>query len=410
MNLNDRCLFSSNSSHAFNRRFGTVINCTLSLNEQTRLHTSDELASLFDVLYCQIEQFIIKQQPQAKYCFDNETIVILLLNENDNESTNVDQSCRLAIELFRFIQHVNHVTQWSLTAIVGIDYNELFILPSDCFEGAAPDYSRWLREECVIINRIHVSSRIYSSLKDNKFYEFHSYSWPSNRTSLATVPSYFLFSTNMYEPLNHLSTSMNNSSMIDQLTRIQAQYHVEKHLGTITLTRSLRKRSLIELTRKHLHWSSLNFKDQSLCHENELRVDFQGTHRANRPNALLYLFILLILIGILLQALTVGHLTLLYLILFPGIILGLTVLVSLFLYSSQIDQLQSKLEINAKSRKFYAYFNTLICLTFSTLFLVAIQYHAIFNFKYLFTSNEPISMMNITSSQSNATGNTSNVR
>ncbi|CAF4011904.1 unnamed protein product, partial [Rotaria sp. Silwood1] len=122
----------------------------------------------------------------------------------------------------------------------------------------AYDYARWLRDECLIINRIHVSSRIYNSLKENKFYEFHSYTWLTNKNFLGNNLTYFLFSTNMYESHKNLITSINNSSMIDQLTRIQAQYHVEKHLGTITLTLSLRKRSLIELTTKHLYWFSLN--------------------------------------------------------------------------------------------------------------------------------------------------------
>jgi len=409
-------LFSSGQTTNFNRKFGTVINCNLSLNEQTRIHTCDELASLFDVLYCQIEDLILKQQPQAKYIFDNETIVIILLNDNDNEQINIDNSCRLAIELFRFIQHVNNVTQWCLTLIIGIDYNELNIYSTEYIQGLAYDYSRWLREECLIINRIHVSSRIYNSLKENKFYEFHSYSWLTNKNFLENTLTYFLFSINMYEPHNNLLTSINNSSMIDQLTRIQAQYHVEKHLGTITLTRSLRKRSLIELTTKHLHWLSLNFKEQYLSNDDNLKRDFQSTHRANRPTIFIYLFILFILIGSLCQAFVIQHIKFYHFILFPIIIIGLVLLIILFLYTMRFDQSQFKFDMNKNKRNFYVYFNILICLTLSTLFIVAIQYHSIQNFKYLFNSDEMINrtittmMMDVPSSQINLTLNHTIIR
>ncbi|CAF3629301.1 unnamed protein product [Rotaria sordida] len=404
--------FNINSqSNNINQKFGTVINCNLSLNEQTRLHTCDELASLFDVLYCQIEQLIIKQQPQAKYFFDNETIIIILLNDNDNEQINIDNCCRLAIELFRFIQHVNNVTQWCLTSIIAIDYNELNILSSEYIQGLAYDYARWLREECLIINRIHVSSKIYNALKENKFYEFHSYTWLTNKNFLGNNLTYFLFSTNMYESHKNLITSIINSSMIDQLTRIQAQYHVEKHLGTITLTRSLRKRSLIELTTKHLYWFSLNFKEQYLNNDQNLNHDFQLTHRACRPNYFIYVFILLILIGSLCQSYVINHLTLYYLILFPTIIIGIILLIILFLYSIHIEQTQLKFHINKINRKFYVYLNILICLTLSTLFIVATQYHAVQNFNYLFNLNEVVNktittlIMNESSSQMNLTLN-----
>ncbi|CAF0743350.1 unnamed protein product [Adineta steineri] len=391
----------NNQLNSVNRKFGTVINCNLSLNEQTRQHTCDELASLFDVLYCQIEQLILKQQPQAKYIFDNEIITIILFNDNDNEQTNIDNSCRLAIELFRFIQHVNNVTQWCLTSIIGIDYNELHILSPEYIEGLAYDCSRWLREECLIINRIHVSSRIYDALKENKFYEFHSYSWLTNNTLLENTSTYFLFSINMYEPHDNELSSVNNSSMIDQLTRIQAQYHVEKHLGTITLTRSLRKRSLIELTTKHLNWFNLSFKEQ---YDQNLTKDFQSIHRANRPDLFIYLFILLILIGSLCQAFVLQNIKLYYFISFPSIIIGLVFLIILFLYTIHNDQSQN----NKNNRIFYVYFNTLICLTFSTLFLVATQYHSIQNFKYLLNSNDIINnttIINESSSQLNSTLN-----
>jgi hypothetical protein len=383
-------LFFSGQLNNLNKKFGSVINCNLSLNEQTRIHTCDELASLFDVLYCQIEQLILKQQSQAKYFFDNETIIIILLNDNDNEQENIDNSCRLSIELFRFIQHVNNVTQWCLTLIIGIDYNELNIYSSEYIQGLAYDYSRCLREECLIINRIHVSSKIYNCLKENKFYEFHSYSWLTNKNLLENNLTYFLFSTNMYEPYQNLLTSINNSSMIDQLTRIQAQYHVEKHLGTITLTRSLRKRSLIELTTKHLYWFSLNFKKQYLINNENLYTDFQSTHRANRPNKFIYVFILCILIGSLCQSFIINHLKLYYFICFPTIILTLILMIILFLYTINYDQKELKFHINKTNRKFYVYLNKLICLTLSTLFFVAIQYHAIQNFKYLFHSNDII--------------------
>ncbi|CAF3254269.1 unnamed protein product, partial [Rotaria sp. Silwood2] len=129
----------------FQSKPGTIINCCLSLNEQTRTHTCDEIASFIDVLYCQIEQLIIKTQPTAYHIFDNETIIITLLNENNDEQLNVDNSCRLAIELFRFIQHVNNITQWNLKLIIGIDYNQINIYSSKYIEGLPYDYSRWLR-------------------------------------------------------------------------------------------------------------------------------------------------------------------------------------------------------------------------------------------------------------------------
>ncbi|CAF2205902.1 unnamed protein product [Rotaria magnacalcarata] len=404
---------TNNQSNNAIRKNGTVINCNLSLNEQTRIHTCDELASLFDVLYCQIEQLIFKQQPQAKYYFDNETITITLLNDNDNdnEQINIDNSCRLAIELFRFIQHVNHVTQWCLTSTIGIDYNELNILSLDVIEGLAYDYARWLREECLINNRIHVSSRIYNSLKDNKFYEFHSYTWLTNKTFTENSLTYFLFSTNMYESNKSHLTSISNSSMIDQLTRIQAQYHVEKHLGTITLTRSLRKRSLIELTAKHIHWFSLNFKQQYLSNNQNFDRDFQMTHRANRPRFFIYVFILLILAGSLLQSFVVDHLTLYYLISFPSVIIGLCLIIIIFLYSISSDQSQLKFNNNKINGKFYVYLNVLICLTLSTLFIVSVQYNSVQNYKYLFSLDEQMDTTlttlttNESSSQMNSTLN-----
>ena len=395
---------SSHQLNNINKKCGTVINCHLSLNEQIHIHTCDELASLFDVLCCQIEQLILKEQSQAKYIFDNETIVIILLN-NDNEQHNIDQSCRLAIELFRFIQHVNNITQWCLTLVIAIDYNELNVLSFDYIEGLAYDYARYLREECLIMNRIHVSSKIYNTLKENQFYEFHSYSWITNKNDQLT---YFLFSINMYQPYKNFSTSTNNSSMIDQLTRIQAQYHVEKHLGTITLTRSLRKRSLVELTTKYLYWFNLNFKEQYINHEENLNQDFQLKHRANRPKFFIYVFILCILIGSLCQSFVIDHLTLYYIILFPTIILVLVLLIILFLYKINFNQSQW----NFDDKKFHVYLNILICLTLSTLFIVAIQYHSIQNFKSLLISNKLINrtIINESSSQINSILNDTTIR
>ncbi len=215
-----------------------------------------------------------------------QVVIINLLNEDNNEEINIDQSCRLAIELYRFIQYVNNITQWELTLIIGIDYNQVNIYSSQYIEGSAYGYSRWLREECLVRNRIHVSLKIYDILKENQYYKF----------SLITNNStYLLHNELMYELFNNVLISMNTSDMIDQLTRIQAEYYVEKHLGTITLTRSLKKRSLFELTSKYIHWFSLNFKEEYLT------KDFQSIHRTNRPKNFIYIFILLILIGSLLN-------------------------------------------------------------------------------------------------------------
>ncbi|CAF1592457.1 unnamed protein product [Adineta ricciae] len=345
-------------------KHGTIINCSISLNEQTRIHTCDELASLIDVLYCQIEQLILQIQPEATYVFDNETLIIGLLNESHNEQLNIDNSCRLAIELFRFIQHVNQITQWNLTIVIGIDYNQITVISSRFLQGSAADYSRWLREECPVRDRIHVSHKIYDSLKDNCFYKF---------SMITNNSTYLLFNTNMYEPFHHGLILMNTSNMIDQLTRIQAEYYVEKHLGTITLSRSLRKRSLFELTSEHIHWFCLNFRDKYLT------KDFQSIHRTARPSSFLYSFILLILVGSLLQSFVINHLTFTYLVSFPMLIIGLVILIMSFYYIIRIENS----EIN---KKFYVYLNVLICLTLTTLIFVAVQFHSIQNFKYLFMS------------------------
>ncbi|CAF1131625.1 unnamed protein product [Adineta steineri] len=362
-------------------KFGTVINCSISLNEQTRIHTCDELASLIDVLYCQIEQLILQIQPDAYYLFDNETILISLLNENNNEQLNIENSCHLAIELYRFIQHVNNITQWNLTLIIGIDYNQINILSSRYIEGLAYDYSRWLRDECVVKDRIHVSNKIYEILKENSLYKF---------SVITNNLTYLLFHTNMYESFNNGLILVNTSNMIDQLTRIQAEYYVEKHLGTITLSRTLRKRSLFELTSEYIHWFNLNFREKYLT------KDFQTLHRTNRPKNFIYVFILLILIGSLLQSLIINHLNFYYLILFPLIIIGLIILIIIFYYLIRTENS----DIN---RKFYVYLNILICLTLTTLIFVAIQYHSIQNFKYLFISNNPLNITILSATLNNTT-------
>ena len=344
----DKCIDLLFPRVNFPSKPGTIIYCSISLNEQTRLHTPDELASLIDVLYCQIEQLIIKNQPDAEYKFDNETILINII---DNDQINVDQTCRLAIELFRFIQYVNNLTQWNLTSIIGID-NQLSF--------------RWLRDESLIKDRIYISSNIYEILKDNQFYQF----------SIITNHSiYLLFNQIMYETFNNHSISMNTSDMIDQLTRIQAEYHVEKHLSTITLTRTLRKRSLFELTSRYLYWLNLNFK------EDYLRNDFQSIHRINRPKNFIYLFIIFILIGTLLQSLHLNHVNISYFLFFPLIIIALIILISLFHYSIRIE----KSDVN---KKFYVYLNVLICITLATITFVGVQYYSIQNFKYLFIEKQ----------------------
>ncbi|UJR20868.1 hypothetical protein I4U23_023977 [Adineta vaga] len=355
-------------------KYGTIINCSISLNEQTRIHTCDELASLIDVLFCQIEQLIIQIQPEASYIFDNETLIISLLNENNNEQVNIDNSCRLAIELFRFIQHVNHITQWNLTIVIGIDYNQVTIVSSRFLQGLAYDHSQWLREECPVKDRIHISRKIYDILKENSFYKF---------SIITNNSTYLLFNTNMYEPFHHGLVLMNTSNMIDQLTRIQAEYYVEKHLGTVTLSRSIRKRSLVELTSEHMNWFSLNFREKFFTQ------DFQSIHRTTRPKTFLYIFVLLILFGSLLQSFVLNHLIFAYFISFPMIIIGLVFLIMSFYYIIRME----KSEMN---KKFYIYLNILICLTLATLMFVAIQFHSIQNFKYLFISNNETNYFNHT--------------
>ncbi|CAF3406360.1 unnamed protein product [Rotaria sp. Silwood1] len=377
----------SSSSINFQSKSGTVINCSLSINEQTRTHTCDELASLIDVLYCQIEQLIIKIQPTAYYIFDNETIIITLFNENNNEQLNVDNSCRLAIELFRFIQHVNNITQWNLKLIIGIDYNQINIYSSKYIEVLPYNYSRWLREECLINNHIYVSSKIYNILKDNQYYKL----------SLITNHSTYLLSNEtMYELYNNNIISMNISDMIDQLTRIQVDYHVKKHTNTKTLTHSLRKQSLFELTSKYIHWFSLNFK------EDYLTKDFQIIHRTNRPNCFIYIFILMILIGSLLQSFVIDYLNIYYLILYPLVIIGLVLFIIIFYCSIHMNNSDS-------NKKFYIYLNILICITLTIIVFVAIQYHSIKNFQYLFMSSQSINKTIITTKLNNLSANQINL-
>ena len=353
------------SSFSFSSKYGTVIHCSLSLNKQSRIHTCDELASLIDVLYCQIEQLIIKIQPTAYYIFDNETIIIILFNENNNQHYNVDHSCRLAIELFRFIQYVNNITQYHLILNIGIDYNQINIYSLKYIQGLAYDYSRWLCHECPRNNCIHVSLKIYELLKENQFYKF----------SLITSNStYLLSSTNMYQSFNNNMISMNISDMIDQLTRIQVNYYIKKHLGTITLICSLRKQSLFELTKKNIYWYSLNFKEANLT------KDFQLINRTNLPNHFNYVFVLFILIGTLLQLLLINNFNLYYLIIFPWIIVGILLLIIIFHYFI----FKKLLDRNKKT--FIFYFNIFICLTLTTFIFMAIQYYSIDNFKHLLIS------------------------
>ena len=304
-----------------------------------------------------MEQLIIQTHPEAQYIFDNETLTITLFNSDHSEQSPVDAACRLAIEFFRFIQYVNHLTQWNLTFLIGIDSNQTHLF--------SYDYIRWLREEYLMKDRIYISAKIYEILRENSFYQFS----PCGNNSI-----YFLFHETMYQTFTNLSISLTTSDMIDQLTRIQAEYHVEKHLGTITLTRSLRKRSLFELTSRYLHWFTLNFK------EDFLTKDFQSIHRSNRPHTFLYLFIVFILIASLSQAKILNHLTFSYLLFLPLLIIALISLILLFHYYIRNDQA----DVN---RKFYVYLNLLICLTLTILIFVAIQYHSIQNFKYLLLSN-----------------------
>jgi hypothetical protein len=227
---------------------------------------------------------------------------------------------------------------------------------------------RWLQEEYLIKDRIYISSKIYEILKDNQFYQF---------STTTNHSIYLLFNEIMYQTFNNLSISMNTSDMIDQLTRIQAEYHVEKHLGTITLTRSIRKRSLFELTSRYIHWLNLNFKEEFL------RNDFQSIHRINGPKKFIYLFIIFILIGSVLQSLILNHLNIYYFLFFPLIIITLIILIILFHYSIRIEN-------SDVNKKFYVYLNVLICLTLATIMFVAIQYYSIQNFKYLFIEKQSI--------------------
>ena len=324
---------------------GTTIYCWISLNEQTRMHTSEEFASLIDVLFCQMEQLIVQIHPSAEYFFDNETILITLV-EHDHQVAN------LAIEIYRFIHYVNEQTQWNLDYLLAIDTNPF-----------SSDFIRWLREECLLKDRIYLSTQITSIFQDNPHYQL----------TIVHPNSIYYSLTNeqMSQTWTNPSFSTRTSDMIDQLTRIQAEYHVEKHLGTITLTRSIRKRSLFELTSKYLHWLTLNFSEPFL------RTDFQSLHRTPHPQRLLYLFILFLLITAFFQGQMMHSLSILSFLCFPLLIL---LLILLFSYYMRQDHA-------SKRKTFYIYFNLLICLTLTTSIFVAIQYHSILNFKSLLRLN-----------------------
>ena len=337
------------------------------------MHTCDELASFIDILFCQIEQLILTHQPHARYTFDNETITIILIdNDEHREHENVNRGCHLAIELFRFIQHVNNITRWCLTSVIGIDSNALNVLSADYIQGPAYDYPRWLCDQCLIKNRIHISARIYRVLREDPSYEFQNY------LLVAHHMTYFLFHVHMYEPLDHSCLARNTSDMIDQLTRIQTEAHVEKHLGTLTLTRSLRKRSLFDLTSKSISWFTLHFKDSLLTN------DFRANHRTQQPTAFFYFFLVLLLVGSLVQSLIFPRMPMDFILAFPVVILSLLAFIRLFYCSMKIDDGQVK---SVDNRKFLFYFNILICLTFSTLFFVALQYHSIEIYKYFFLTS-----------------------
>jgi len=337
-------------------KFGTIINCSISLNHQTCLRTNDELASLVDVLFCQIEQFIQQQRPNAFLIFDNETILILIPNENQTEQFHIETSCQLALEFVRFIQHVNDLTHWNLHLTIGIDYDQIEIYSNQFLQSSIYNYTRWLREQCSNQNFLALSPKIYEIVKTNSSYELSS----TNNSV------YFLCHSQNHDRSSQTIMPMNTSDMIDQLTRIQAEYFVEKHLGTMTLSRSIRKHCLIELTSDCLHWFSLNFKDKSLT------KDFQTQYRIDHPKIFLYIFIFFILFGSVIQSLNLNHLNIYYLIIFPLIIIGLIILIYIF-YSS-IDT----------NKRFSIHLNILICLTISTLIYVGIQYQSIQNFQYVF--------------------------
>ena len=360
------------------QKFGTVLHCSLSLNEQTHLHTCDEFASFVDILYCQLEQLIRTTQPHAQYVFENESLIVILpASPEHRHDDSIDSSAQLAMDLARFLHHVNTITQWSLTFTIGIDTNPIDLFSSEYIDGLAPDYSRWLAEQCRIPNHIHVSSRIYQALQDNQYVRFQTYLSSSHEVT------YLLFhlDRSRSSPTENRFPQMHTSDMIDQLTQIQAEYYVDKHLGTITLTRSLRKRSLFQLTSKSMHWITLNLKEESL------REDFQTQHRTGHPPAFIYVFVLIILLGSTLQFFVIDHGNVRFILLFPLIILGLLFFLRLFDYIVDIDNAQLKSQFN---RTFSIFFNILLCLTISSVFLVTVHYHTIQNLKYLFVSSPSI--------------------
>lgn len=285
-----RCEFDLSSSR-FHENFGLLILCHLPLNKQSHLHSSDEFASFIDILFCQIEQLIEKSSKNARAIFDNEQICIYL----PDDGTPIDQRCYLAIDLARFLHQVNRITQWSLTFHIGIDWNSIDLISAEHCHGLAYDHARWLVEQCLLPNHLHVSERIYQQLKENPSFRFQTSS------TINTQKTFFMFHSDLSKAFDTDQMKFQTSDMIDQLTRIQAEYYVDKHLGTMTLTKSLRRRSLVELPSKYLHWFTLNFKEKSL------KVDFQMIDRRTFSSISIWILMILILIGTSIQSWIIDH-------------------------------------------------------------------------------------------------------
>ena len=304
------------------------------LNEQTRMHTTEQFASFIDVLFCRLEQLILQYYPSVEYFFDNQTIRIYLSEDIHRMD--------LPIEIFRFIRYVNEQTQWNVQFILAIDIHPF-----------SSEFLRWLHEDCSIKDRIYLSSRI---LLNNPEYQL---------TLINPTSMYYSFvHEKMFEKFPIDSLPSISSDMIDQLTRIEAEYHVDKHLRTISL---IRQRSLFQISSQHFHWLTLNFFEESL------RNDFQSLHRSVHPQRILYLLYLFILLNIFI------HSSNQILLVFP---LGILLLILSFNYY-YIRHEQS-------SRTFTIYFNLLICLTLTSTLFVGIQYQSIHYFKSLrkINSNE----------------------
>jgi hypothetical protein len=327
------------------------------------MRTCDEFASFIDILYCQIEQLIRQANSQAHYIFDNESIVIVLIDDFNQQAVSIDEILRLSIDLARFIDYVNQLTQWSLTYVIGIDTNSIDLLTTDCIEGDAYECARWLGEQCQMSNRIHVSSRIYNQLNNDQAYIFETH------LSTGIDRTYLVFHLNMskaYEYEQHRRLCGNTSDMIDQLTRIQTESYVGKHLGTITLTRSLRKRSLFRLTSNFMSWLTLSWKDSSL-HD-----AFNSTDRYRQASPVLidlgYIFILLASI---LQSFTIDRLHWNVICFCSILIVGLGLVVRLT--TNMIEK------YSRQHRTISNYVNMLACSMLVALLFGSMQYHAVRN-------------------------------